>query len=171
MGIFTLPAASTSAAPSLNWTLISTSTPSSVSTLSLTSIATTYSKLYVVMNLSVSGSGSYVTFNNDTDNNYFWSAIAIKSSNALGGSGSGATSSILISPGIEGGADASHFVIHNANTTSLKTVEGWGSNNAPYMINFSGGYRASAAISRIDFNFPATLNSSGSTVWLYGVSA
>lgn len=176
MGIFTLPAASTSAAPSLNWTLISTSTPNSVASLSLTSIPTTYSKLLITFSIDFPSNSNQteLTFNNDTDNKYSYSFQTWKSSTALAYTTSVFSNVIGIVPG-GGGFNNSNsrffIVIDNANTTGVKTFEGSTGNSAGFSGTVSGLYEASAAISRIDLVFPTTTNASENTVRLYGVSA
>lgn len=149
-----------------DWELITTSTPSGLSTVTLSSIDTIYSKLLLTFTLSATYNGSItMTLNNDGGNNY------ISLMNAFGSSTSASSSlsSITLVFGASGNTDfRGYAVIDGASTANLKTIitSGTGVGGTATITKSDAIYAASAAISRIDLALGTAMSG---TVKLYGV--
>jgi hypothetical protein len=166
-------------------TLISTANPSGATTISFTSIPTTYKQLYLFWNLYHSSSTEYlyIRLNNDTGGNY--SAKGLKVSNNVVGynsysGNSGFGDSNQLSP-----VDYSNASSLNRPYKGFMTIErsneavdhvvnfttfGASSTNGNYGFTATGIYTgAAAAVSRLDFIRSSTQTITG-TVSLYGVN-
>lgn len=156
----------------LNWELITTSSPSGLSTITISSIDTIYSKLLIAYDLTSSGNINNLTLrlNNDSGTNYIANASVTQSSSALA-----LTSNDQIGICLSGGYSQTTWrgltIIAEASTINAKTVtaSGGASGGTNQVKTISDGfYAASAAITRIDLLHNAALSG---TVKLYGVRA
>ena len=172
-------------------TLIATASPSSASTVSFTSIPTTYKHLMIVTsNIQQSDSSRYwsMRFNNDSGGNYNIKGVAFTNTTvnsvydagvtSIGSSYSNAPipSSRDISSPLLGQHSNSTINIYNyASTTLTRTYDyfSWGYNGgAAQNVNavIGGAYASTGtAITQIDFIRSSTQTISG-TIQLYGVS-
>lgn len=174
------------AAAAGGWTLIATATPSAATSLSFTSIPTTYTQLRVVWdNVTQSSSSTWrVRLNNDSGNNYAWAGTGLNNSsltynyaatnNTFGGSDTDSPISRVVATttGFKGGG---FFQIDRASTTTTKVCT-WGSYNviesivAQYgPIFMVGYYTTTSSITQIDFIRQSTQTITGN-FYLYGLA-
>jgi hypothetical protein len=168
-------------------TLIATATPSAATSVSFTSIPTTYKELILVADsvFQSAGGGSWgVRLNNDSGTNYYEKIAAQSSTSIVNGSGSATyfgsqqqAGRFIPSDGPENGSDIANtingvFHIQNANqTTGRKTVL-WFSLKGSTLggsLRSMGTYTGTSAISQIDLVRSSTQTITG-TIRLYGIS-
>ena len=175
------------------WTLISTATPSSATTVSFTSIPTTYTNLHVVHRSIQSAGGNYFTvrFNNDSGGKYwqvFHSLGGTTTASNNGGGTFGDTSVIGNNnpqynspiPASESGSGATPtgyagiFSVYNYASTSARQIYEWrstGQSNSGdgYIRSMGEGYfdQTTTAITRLDFLRSSTQTITGQ-FFLYG---
>jgi hypothetical protein len=153
------------------YTPIATTTlGSSSSTVTFSSIPSTYTDLAIVFNGSnTAGLNKYIQFNND--------ASALYSCTALSGDGSSASSSRFSQSYIDVlGAGTNQSVIliqvqNYSNTTTFKTYLSRPNTAAVGTEAIVGLYRSTSAINRIDFKVTANAYAAGCTFTLYGIKA
>lgn len=172
-------------------TLIATATPSSATTVSFTSIPTTYKHLMIVTsNIQQSDSSRYFSmrFNNDSGGNYNFKGVSFSNTTvnsvyeasvtSIGSTNSNAPipASRDISAPLLGQHSNSTINIYNyASTTLIRTYDyqsyGYSAGTATNVSSVIGGAYASTgtAITQIDFIRSSTQTISG-TIQLYGVS-
>jgi hypothetical protein len=163
-------------------TLISTATPSGATTVSFTSIATTYKELLLVWSDCQSSTFSTywsMTLNNDTNGNYYGRGIGngagggLETTNFNGHTAFGnAANNAIIGYTGSGSIQAAHGYcrIFNANEAAFHTVSYTGSGrgaDSPIIIN--GLYADATAITRIDLIRSSSQTLTG-TIRLYGLS-
>ena len=175
------------------WTLISTATPSSATTVSFTSIPTTYTNLHVVHRSIQSSGGKYfaVRFNNDSSGKYWQVCHSLGQTAAASNSGSGTFAQTEIVgggasdynspiPASESGSGATPtgyagiFSVYNYASTSARQIYEWrstGQSNAGdgYIRSMGEGYydQTTTAITRLDFIRNSTQTITGQ-FFLYG---
>jgi len=168
MGISQIPATTSS-----TWTQLATSSPSSVATVSFTSISTNYSKLLVTWKgLQLNADQVCQTrFNNDTGNNYAYQYQSIPSGLSyptFSSSSSGLASSIQLVSLPASTYTSGSLLISGANDIYKTITYFSNSSNAVYVSNQGQGQWFSAtAINRIDLFVSSTLFVAG-TITLYG---
>lgn len=158
-----------------NWELITTSSPSGLTTITLSSIDTFYQKLYLTWNLTSSLSNSQInlTINNDTGNNYLSTAIAPTSAStgaAFAADAAKVDKHILHIAGVSSTAWIGYLEISDASTNYAKLLhsEAVASGGTYTVVTQANGiYDASAALSRLDIVTSGSALSG--TVKLYGV--
>jgi hypothetical protein len=152
---------------------------STTTTITFSSIPSTYTDLLIIARLKVTNAGTVVgellRLNNDSTTNY--------SLTRLQGDGTSASSSRQSSQaGIEiySGAASSHFLMtkinifsYAGNTNKTMLIEGTydanTGNTSSTVINEVGLWRNTSAINRFDFGFNGDTFAIGSTVTLYGI--
>ena len=152
------------------YTPIATAALSSASSISFTSIPSTYTDLYLVMRGNTNGPIINVKYNNDTGSNY--------SSTIMWGNGSSAASAryseswIYVIPGGSGDDQVSLFlnVQNYSNTTTFKTSIAR-ANIPDASVNASVQlWRNTAAINRVDLILSGVGTITG-TATLYGIKS
>ena len=154
------------------YTPIATQTTSgSVSSVSFTSIPSTYTDLICVINGSFSSAqGTYVRYNNDSGSNYSSTYIFGNGSTA---SSNRASNDVWTALGYLGTDQSNSIfsVLNYANTTTYKTGIGRGNTAGTLTFATVGLWRSTAAINRIDISPTSGTITSGSTFTLYGIKA
>jgi hypothetical protein len=153
------------------YTPIATTTlGSSSSTVTFSSIPSTYTDLVIVFDgANTSGLNKFIQFNNDTS--------ALYSSTALSGDGSSASSgrfSVAYIDVLSAGTNRSNILLqvqNYSNTTTFKTYLSRPNTAAVGTEAIVGLYRSTSAINRIDFKVTANAYAAGSTFTLYGIAA
>jgi hypothetical protein len=167
-------------APGKDFDSIATVTASgSPTTLSLTSIPSTYRHLQIrVFGGNTTANSAYMTFNSDTASNYSrhrlsgnGTAASASGTATYGGISIGANAGLLFTTS---GAMASAVIdfLDYANTNKNKTtrsITGWENNTNGYLDFESGSWSNTAAVTRIDFTMASNTWANGSTIALYGV--
>lgn len=166
------------------WTLIATATPSAATTVSFTSIPTTYTQLMVVWtDTYTSATGTFgVRLNNvSTGGLYDWMGVGynttVQHSDNAGANLFGTSNAAA--PIQATGTDldmksTGYFTIYRANSTASKYVQ-WGARNVdsgytykgPYIMH--GQFRNTSAISQLDFIRNSTQTITGN-FYLYGLA-
>jgi hypothetical protein len=175
------------------WTLISTATPSSATTVSFTSIPTTYTNLHVVHRSIQSSGGKYfaVRFNNDSSGKYWQVCHSLGQTQAASNSGSGTFAQTEIVgggaseynspiPASESGSGATPtgyagiFSVYNYASTSARQIYEWRATGQSgtgdgYLRSMGEGYydQTTTAITRLDFIRNSTQTITGQ-FFLYG---
>ena len=157
------------------YTPIATTTLSSnQTTVTFSSISTSYTDLVLISNAKFTAAGDYsgrMWFNSDTGSNY--------STTFLYGNGSSAGSSRPSSPTAiycgrfdnEWGNGITH-IMNYSNTTTFKTVIDRGNNSQAIVCTTANLWRSTSAITTISFAPDAGYTwSSGSTFTLYGIAS
>jgi hypothetical protein len=179
--------ASWAAATSGGMTLIATATPNAASSVSFTSIPTTFKTLLLVADsvFQSAATGNWgVRLNNDTATNYNWNGLRVSATTfsvdindgtyfnggAIGGFIPDSTDDGTFTLGLT----SANFWIFNADQTTGRKKVSWQSRSNPSGGNrgavvFEGLYRGTSAISQIDLIRSSTQTISG-TIRLYGVS-
>lgn len=152
-----------------NWELITTSSPSGLSTITISSIDTIYAKLLVTFDLTSAGNSGFLTMriNNDSGTNYI--------SNAVANETAAATDSnellLCLSGALSQTAWRGFAIISDASTIYAKLLTGTATaSGGTYAVGTTadGFYAASAAVTQLDLLHTASLSG---TVKLYGVRA
>jgi hypothetical protein len=153
--------------PIATQTLISTS-----ASISFTSIPATYTDIVAVFNgVSTSNVSLSLTFNNDTASNYSFSRL-IGDGSAASSTQSANQANLQINSG-NTSTDREVIILHimnYSNTTTFKPVISRPGNAGQSTSLFSGLYRSTSAINRIDFSASPTTFAAGSTWTLYGIA-
>jgi hypothetical protein len=162
--------APSAAAPSDNYVLISSVSPTAASsTVSFTSI-TGYRKLMfrqVGTQLTTSGY-TRVTFNSDTGNNYSYATV--NGTTTIENSTVFTAANIALSTANNTPMPGLNLIIDGITSTGPKPFTGFGQISGVTCASINGIYFASAAITTITLTATTTFNGAG-TVALYGVLA
>lgn len=162
--------------------IASTTASTSISTVTFSSIPSTYTDLVLVMNVVslTSGPGTYlrVTCNNDTATNYSFTFVAGDGSTAFSGRTSN-SDGVIGSYTINAASSPSGttFVKMNfqnySNTTTNKTmITRAAGQNASFDVSYASLWRNTSAINRIDINaITGGTYNVGSMFTLYGIKA
>ncbi len=167
-------------------TLIATANPSAASTISFTSIPTTYKKLVLVYSTYQSAAGNYfaLRLNNDTGSNHYWYATSLISGAIDYSTSSGDTTfggNLKGAPMPSSTTSSAAYRYYNTGTVEIwnadQTSNKWafwksGGDNAGSgsQVFFGNGvYTGSSAISQLDFIRSGTQTVTG-VVKLYGVN-
>lgn len=158
-----------------DWELITTSSPSGLSTITLSSIDTIYAKLLITFDLTSTGNSGTLTMriNNDSGTNYISNAVANENDSSGGSAAAIDTNELLLC--LAGGyfqtAWQGFAIISDASTINAKIVTGTATaTGGTYAVGTTadGFYAASAAVTRLDLLHSASLSGS---IKLYGVRA
>lgn len=177
MGSTTVPAATSGAAASDKWVLISSVTPTNAaSTVTFSSISGYKKLLLKTVTPSTSTTAVHtVTFNSDTAANYSYSGLGIAGGSALiSAVNSTSANGIQIGFYAATGTVNSELEIAETDTTGIKNISGIDiytntGNSSSYPI-FNGRYYASAAITSVTTTLTGATYQAGGTVALYGVA-
>ena len=156
------------------YTPIATTTASgSASTITFSSIPSTYTDLVIVLNgnATTGSTGSIaLQFNSDTGSNYSYTRLLGDGSAASSARGSSTTATYIG----DTGTDRAVFIVslnNYANTTTYKTSISR-SNSQNYVSSYVGLWRSTSAISTVTLTAPVGANwSSTTTATLYGIKA
>jgi hypothetical protein len=158
-----------------NWELITTSSPSGLSTITLSSIDTIYAKLLVTFDLTSAGNAGFLTMriNNDSGTNYISNAVANENDQAGGSAAATDSNELLLclSGAYSQTAWRGFAIISDASTIYAKLLTGSATaSGGTYAVGTTadGFYAASAAVTQLDLLHSASLTG---TVKLYGVRA
>ena len=165
--------------PSTYTPIATTTLGSATSTVTFTSIPSTYTDLIVVTNImpEAAGGTGYIraTLNNDTGSNYSTTYLIGTGSSAISGRAANASSLIVdYTFGASNTIPATTiFNIQNySNTTTNKTaLTRMSDQNAGFVIAYASMWRNTSAVNRIDFNGVTGAYKAGSTFTLYGVKS
>lgn len=148
----------------------STVSGSSTSTISFSSIPSTYTDLVVMSNGGLASGGGYaVRFNGDTSSIYSRTFLFGNGSSA--GSGR-STSTYPLYVTSDGANQTSIWNIMNySNTTTFKTMLTRGNGASENTIAFACLWRSTSAINQVEIICPGTNFTSGFTATLYGIKA
>jgi hypothetical protein len=159
------------------YTQIATTTLGSTATsVSFTSIPSTYTDIVIITNVSGNDGAICIRFNNDSGSNYSSTMVrgtgsAASSGRATNGTYIGSTSNLSVTAG---SLQTAIWNVQNyANTTTNKTVL-FRDGMATHIVGATVGlWRNTAAINRIDLSpeFGSNTFYSGSTFTLYGVKS
>lgn len=150
---------------------------SSTATVTFSSIDTTYTDLYVVVNATVTGSGdAYMRVGNgsiDTGSNYSRTWLIGSGTSALSGRESSQTFLYLNVNGINASDKITYNISLNnySNTTTNKTVLFRNGYSQTDVVAAVGLWRSTSAINTINFVRTANAWDTGSTFTLYGIKA
>jgi len=151
---------------------------SATSSVTFSSIPSTYQDLVLVSSVTNSSSGSNYSlsfrFNGDTGSNYSDTYLYGNGSSAASGRESGTFVNIGNTTSITGTFTPTITHIMNyANTTTYKTVMGRGNNSGAYVMGAVGLWRSTAAITSMVIapEFSANNWNAGSTFTLYGIAS
>ena len=164
-------------------TLIATATPSAATSVSFTSIPTTFKTLILVAEgvfMSINDRGCGVRLNNDTAINYHFAGLHHTNSVQSNGGESatyfeGAVEAQFLARSINTGATIDEtgfgvFQIFNADQTTNRKSVTWQSKRGAFgAINYQGVYTGTSAIDQIDLIRSSTQTITG-TIRLYGIS-
>ena len=156
------------------YTPIATTTASgSASTITFSSIPSTYTDLVIVLNgnATTGSTGSIaLQFNSDTGSNYSYTRLLGDGSAASSARGSNTTATYMG----DTGTDRAVFVVslnNYSNTTTYKTSISR-SNSQNYVSSYVGLWRSTSAISTVTLTAPVGANwSSTTTATIYGIKA
>jgi hypothetical protein len=148
---------------------IATTTLGSASaTVSFTSIASTYTDLFLVIGGAASSAqGMFLYFNNDTAANYSRTLLYGDGSSALA-SRSSDHKVLEIGTAI---STLTASVMNYSNTTTFKTTLTRGGSASNLTITEVGLWRSTAAINRIDVTTGTGTMNTGTVLTLYGIKA
>lgn len=143
---------------------------SSTSTISFSSIASTYTDLYLVTQGGLANSGGFaIRFNGDTGTNYSRTFLKGNGTSATSGRGSNEYPVYCSSDGTN---QVNRFAIMNySNTTTYKTMITRGDEAANSAITFVVLWRSTSAINQVEVICPGTNFNSGFTATLYGIKS
>jgi hypothetical protein len=159
----------------------STTLGSNQTTVTLSTIPSTYTDLVLVCDPSATSDGATIFFriNGDTASNYSFTELSGNGSSAASGRASSATR--IDFGGVVGVSSTlgnSNLIIHlmnYANTTTNKTIIGRLNNGSsgsfPGTAATVGLWRSTSAITSISFTTNAAQQKSGATFTLYGIKA
>lgn len=156
------------------YTPIATTTlGSSASSITFSSIASTYTDLVVILNgNSVSGSTGSIglQYNSDSGSNYSYTRLLGSGTAASSARGSNTTMTYIG----DSGSDRAAFIVsiqNYANTTTYKTHLSR-SNSENYVSAYVGLWRSTAAINSVTLNAASGQSwATGTTATLYGIQA
>ncbi len=159
--------------PSTYTPIATTTLGSAASSVTFSSIPSTYTDLVIVIaaKYSSGGTGIYLGYNSDTGTNY--------SLTALSGNGSSASSFRNTNVGPANIADVDSTavnaivvnVMNYSNTTTYKTAFGKGGASATYVTSYLTMWRNTAAINTVTLGVNSGTLTTGSTFTLYGVKS
>ena len=151
--------------------IATTTLGSATSTVTFSSIPSTYTDLVIVFNGTSAGSHTAgLRFNSDTGSNYSNTYLFGESGATASGRASNTTSSSQFYPNTTIGTAVIN-IANYSNTTTYKTILTRWSNTSNYALANVGLWRSTAAINTVLFTGNSTNFQTGSTFTLYGIKA
>ena len=151
--------------------IATTTLSSNQSTVTFSSIPSTYTDLVVIANATLStGVGFGIYFNSDTGSNYSFMYVYGDGTNAAAGANA-TTTRINIGNGNATYSTYKASIQDYANTTTHKTVISSGGLATEYAIAYAGQWRSTSAINSITFQPASGTINTGTTFTIYGIAA
>jgi hypothetical protein len=166
---------------------IATATPNGVSSVTFSSIPSTYKHLQVRVMCKSEATGAFAvslvgTFNSDSGANYVWHKLQGDGSSATSENGTGQTWTLFTNAGLQNDASLNNMfgvaiidIADYASTTKFKTVRSFNGVNANststnYRISLESNlWRDTAAINNISFSPLGSTFLAGTVISLYGI--
>jgi hypothetical protein len=148
---------------------------STTTTVTFSSIPSTYTELVLVLVGKVTSSGQnlYIRFNNDSNSSYSRTLLFGNGSAAGSNRNTSQTAILDFYVGLNVSGDSMHTIniMNYANTTTFKTMLWRNGRTGEATQAIVGLYRSTSAINRIDLSVLGLNIAIGSTFTLYGISA